>query len=126
MPEARVDLKGWYVYPLMDAAGTARPVLGAALNAETVSSVQIYQGFDFELIQAQFVSTGAFSIIFGTTSVQYMQNWVRAANILGTGILVHRFPESMVFPRGSVIAVRLRNDTALSNTITIDFEGRNV
>jgi hypothetical protein len=51
---------------------------------------------------------------------------VLAPNIFGQGNLVHRFPQTVVFPRGSIIAVELTNETANARTIYLTFEGINV
>lgn len=118
MPDVySTDLQGYYTYPL-------QLVLAATLNAEVSGGIQIQQGYDFEVWQIQFISTGIFSIIWGTTNVNFMSGFVRAANILGTGIFPHPLPYKPVFPRGSTIAVRVRNDAAPANTVDLAFEGR--
>jgi hypothetical protein len=118
---------GWFVYGL-------QVVLGATLNVQGTGTVRIYQNADFELWSVQSTSTGNFSIVFGTSTVLFMGGssdssntdavpFIRNTNILGTGQLPHILPGKIIFPRGSLIRVQLRNDTALSNTVDLAFEG---
>jgi hypothetical protein len=121
--QARVNLAGWFVYPLT-------MTLTASTSAVDVDQVQVYQNADFEVYQVQFFDTGnnngQFSVKWGTSNLFFMPSLVLAPNIFGQGNLVHRLPQTVVFPRGSVIAVELKNETADARTIYLAFEGINV
>lgn len=121
--QARVNLAGWYCYQLtMSLAGT--------IGAVDVDQVQVYQNADFKVIQVQFFDTGSnngqFSVKWGTSNLFFMPTRVLALNIFGQGNLVHTLPEPVIFPRGSIIAVELTNETANARTIYLTFEGINV
>lgn len=132
--QARVGLSGWYVYPLLSTANpttAAVPLtLAASIGAQTEGTIPLYQNSDFELHQVQFYDTGAnngqFSVKYGTPDVFFMANWVLVPNIFGQGNLVHKLLVPVLFPRGSFINVKLRNETADARTIYFAFEGINV
>ena len=121
--QARVNLAGWFVYPLT-------MTLSASVGAVDVDQVQVYQNTDFEVYQVQFFDTGSnngqFSVKWGTSNLFFMPTPVLVPNIFGQGNLVHRLPQTVVFPRGSIIAVELTNETANARTIYLAFEGINV
>lgn len=113
--------KGIFTYPLT-------MVLPGALNSVLQSSIQLLQGIDFKIVSIQSIQTGNWSIIWGTNTINFMPTWVRFQNILGTGILPHRwvgpgYDYCPVFPRGSSILIQARNDTANPNTIDLAIEG---
>jgi hypothetical protein len=117
------DLAGWFVYPLtMTLAGT--------IGATDIDQVQVYQNADFKVIQVQFFDTGSnngqFSVKWGTSNLFFMPTAVLVPNIFGQGNLVHTLPEPVIFPRGSIIAVELTNETANARTIYLAFEGINI
>lgn len=122
--QARVNLAGWFCYPLtMTLAGTT--------GAVDVDQVQVYQNTDFKVIQVQFfdnqsTNAGQFSVKWGTSNLFFMPTRVLVPTIFGQGNLVHTLPEPVVFPRGSIIAVELTNETANARTIYLTFEGINV
>ena len=122
--QARVNLAGWFCYPLSMS-------LTAAVNAVDEDAVQVYQNADFQVHQVQFFDTqttnpGQFSVKWGTSNLFFMPDYVLVPNIWGQGNLPHPLPEPVTFPRGSIIAVSLRNETANARTIYIVFEGINV
>ena len=122
--QARVNLAGWFCYPLTMA-------LDAAVNAVDVDQVQVYQNADFEVHQVQFLDTqatnaGQFSCKWGTSNLFFMPDFVLVPTIFGQGNLVHKLVEPIIFPRGSIISVNLRNETANARTIYLTFEGINV
>ena len=122
--QARVNLAGWFVYPLT-------MTLAASVNATDDDAVQVYQNSDFQVHQIQFFDTqatnaGQFSVKWGTSNLFFMPDFVLVPNIFGAGNLVHKLPEPVTFPRGSIIAVSLRNETANARTIYLAFEGINV
>ncbi len=113
--------QGIFTYPLV-------MVLPPALNGITQSSIQILQGVDFKVVSIQSIQTGNWSIIWGTSTVNFMPTWVRFQNVLGTGILPHRwiganFDYCPIFPKGSSILIQARNDTAVANTVELAVEG---
>ena len=55
-----------------------------------------------------------------------MPDYILVPTIFGQGNLVHKLVEPVTFPRGSIIAVSLRNETANARTIYLTFEGVNV
>lgn len=121
--QARVNLAGYFVYPLkMTLAGT--------VGAVDVDQIQVYQNADFKVIQVQFFDTGSnngqFSMKWGTSNLFFMPSPVLVPNICGQGNLVHTLPEPVIFPRGSIIAVEISNETANARTIYFTFEGINV
>lgn len=122
--QARVNLAGWFVYPLTMS-------LSASVGAQDVDQVQVYQNADFQIHQVQFFdtqssNTGQFSIRWGTANLFFMPSPVLVPNIFGQGNLVHKLVEPVTFPRGSIIAVELTNETANARTIYLAFEGINV
>lgn len=121
--QARVNLAGWFCYPLT-------MTLAASIGATDEDAVQVYQNSDFEVHQVQFLDTqstnaGQFSVKWGTSNLFFMPDWVLVPTIFGQGNLVHKLPEPVIFPRGSIIAVQLRNETANARTIYLTFEGIN-
>lgn len=122
--QARVNLAGWFVYPLTMS-------LDASVNAVDVDQVQVYQNADFEVHQVQFLDTqttnaGQFSVKWGTSNLFFMPDFVLVPTVFGQGNLVHKLVEPVIFPRGSIISVNLRNETANARTIYLTFEGINV
>jgi hypothetical protein len=109
-------LRGVFFYPL-------QMVLTGTLNAELQSQQVFIQDADFEVTNINYVSTGNFSIIFGTGNVLFMRDYVRHLNVLGTALLPHFFKPPILFPAGSAISVKLRNDTGSQNTVDLLFEG---
>lgn len=104
--------------------------LAGTIGALDVDQVQVYQNSDFEVYQVQFFDTGnnngQFSVKWGTSNLFFMPTRVLAPNIFGQGNLVHRLPQTVIFPRGSIISVELTNETADARTIYLVFEGINV
>ena len=122
--QARVNLAGWFVYPLT-------MTLSGSINAVDEDQVQVYQNSDFQVWQVQFfdnqtTNNGQFSVKWGTSNLFFMPDYVLVPNVFGQGNLVHKLPEPVTFPRGSIIAVSLRNETANARTIYLAFEGINV
>lgn len=122
--QARVNLAGWFCYPMT-------LTLSGSVGAVDVDQVQVYQNSDFQIHQVQFFDTqttnaGQFSIRWGTSNLFFMPSRVLVPTIFGQGNLVHKLPEPVTFPRGSVIAVELTNETANSRTVYLTFEGINV
>lgn len=122
--QARVNLAGWFVYPLT-------MTLSGSVNAVDEDQVQVYQNADFQVHQIQYLDTqstnaGQFSVKWGTSNLFFMPDYILVPTIFGQGNLVHKLVEPVTFPRGSIIAVSLRNETANARTIYLTFEGVNV
>lgn len=117
MVDIHLTARGSFYYPL-------QLVPAAALNAQIQGFVKVLQDADFELHSIQYLSTGNFSLMFGTITIWFMNDFVRAANILGTGQFRNMLDEPYLFPRGSSISVLVRNDTGNANTVDLAFQGR--
>lgn len=131
--QPRVNLAGWFVYPVgvNPPSDTSALTLAGTAGAVSVGQVQVYQNADFQVHQIQFFDTqstnqGQFSVRWGTSNLFFMPTRVLVPTIFGQGNLVHKFPEPITFPRGSVIAFELTNETANARTVYLTVEGINV
>jgi hypothetical protein len=131
--QARVNLAGWFCYPVGANPPTDNTTLTLAgtTGAVTTGTVQVYQNSDFRIHQIQFFDTqttnaGQFSVRWGTQNLFFMPTRVLAPTIFGQGNLPHPLPEPVTFPRGSVIVFELTNETANARTVYITVEGVNV
>jgi hypothetical protein len=131
--QARVNLAGWFCYPVgvNPPTDNSALTLGASIGATAVGSVQVYQNADFRVHQIQFFDTqtsnaGQFSVKWGTSNLFFMPSRVLVPTIFGQGNLPHPLPEPVTFPRGSIISFELTNETANSRTVYITVEGINV
>lgn len=132
--QPRVNLAGWFCYPVGANPPTdVTPLsLAGTVGARATGAVQVYQNSDFQVWQIQFVDSqstnnGQFSVKWGTSNLFFMPTPVLAPTIWGQGNLVHKFPEPITFPRGSIIAFELTNETANARSaIYITVEGINV
>lgn len=131
--QPRVNLAGWFCYPVgLNPPTDISPLtLAGTIGAVALGNVQVYQNSDFQVHQIQFFDTqstnpGQFSVRWGTTNLFFMPSRVLAPNIFGQGNLPHKLVEPVTFPRGSVIAFELTNETANARTVYITVEGINV
>ena len=119
MRQPRANLGGLYFYQLQ------APV-PAGIGSLFQTQVQVNQGWDFLVKRIQTVSDGIYSVQWGTATILFMPDFQRSENIFGTGVLPHDYDPAPLFPAGSAIVFKFRNETAPANTVNLAIEGEHV
>lgn len=99
-------------------------VAAAVIGTVTVTSVQVQQGYDFELHSIRTQSTGIYDVIFGFPGVDFMSDFVRNTNIFGIALFPSEFAPHILIPDNFSLQFKFKNQIAGANTIILALVGQ--
>ena len=101
-------------------------VIPAVVGSTFQTQQQVNQGWNFRPYRIQQVSTGIFSVQWGTATIFFMDDFVRSESIFGTGVLPHNYKTPVDYPAGSAIVFKFTNLIAGANTVDLAIEGEHL